>query len=284
MKTKNFWIGLILILIISNTWAISQKLESAPESIESLRADLGKMERLGFGVTRITDELFIINQIYENNYNQEMKNLTADNKVLFDKIDDLKTLISSAYSLKDELIALDTSIIALDEEIDTNQARELYNDAEKEFLDERYEFVTIKIDLAYEKLSELQSDSAKTNAAYEATRKNIMGFLNDNWILISILILIPLSLYIIFRRKINRYLLQRKITENENEIHVLKNEIKKSQEKYFIQGKESEDSYQIKADLYGRKIREINKDNALLLEKLERNLHPKKIKKTFVKK
>jgi len=76
--------------------------------------------------------------------------------------------------------------------------------------------------------------------------------------------------------------LKRKIKANYAEIEVLKGEIRLSQEVYFIKGQMSESEYHIKIKIYSEKIRTLNKDTAMLSEKIEGTKKRNKIKKELL--
>jgi len=148
-------------------------------------------------------------------------------------------------------------------------------EAEKEFSDERYEYATARIDATYAKMSELQGVEAKASAAYEATRKSVLGFVSDNWGFIVLVVVGPGFVYLLFRKRIKLWGLNRRIEGARFEEGVLKNEVKKAQENYFIEGRIAEGEYSIKVKMYGEKIRDLNRLAAVYEEKKAELLHGK---------
>ncbi len=57
---------------------------------------------------------------------------------------------------------------------------------------------------------------------------------------------------------------------------MLKNEIKKSQENYFVKGVLAEEEYSIKVQMYSEKIRDLRGTLALYIEKKEKLTRDKK--------
>lgn len=285
---KKIFFGLILLFLVSVTFAQqiyfedqnfvkSTNLLMVEKEIDLLRARISLANESGLKVTRFNDEFYIIRQIYQNNLASEKSNIYANYNTLFEKIESLNVLIDLAYNVQDELIVLKQFLDTASLEIDITDAMKVYSLAEQEFNDERYELVTPKIDQTYEKVNELQSLSAKTSAIYDATRKNVIGFLEENWQILLVVIFVPLFLFLLFRKKMKCYFVCAKIKANEYEVDVLKNEMKSTQEKYFIHGSLPEGEYAIKIKLYSEKIRLIKKNNALLVKEL-RELNCKKCK------
>jgi SHS2 domain-containing protein len=272
-------IGIVLFLT-PLVLAVDSNLYSAErqDSIDKIgfaRDKIDEMKQLGFTTTRLEDEFSILRQTQENNLFKINNKQVPDFAQFNLRYSEIEQTISNAYQVKDELDALKKAIDEVSKEINTNEAKDMFLEAEKEFIDERYEFATKKIDATYEKIIELQGVQAKANAAYEATRKNLVNFLIDYQIQIGLIIIIPLIVYLLFRKQFNLNSLNGKINNNKFEVEVLKNEIKKAQEIYFVEGKIPEGEYSIKVKLYGDKIRELNRNIALLEEEKEKLLNKK---------
>jgi len=270
-------VSLILLLLLAlfvfaadSNLPYSEERQSSVARINSIKETMDVMEQSGFSVTRLNDEFFVLRQIHENNLFKINNGAVPDFEAFNERAVTIEKIIADAYQVKDELFALNNALNAAEAEINISEPKEMYLEAEKEFIDERYEIAIQKIDATYEKIIELQGVQAKANAAYEAARKNISTFLIDNWAIVSAVIIIPLFIYLIFRRKIKRHFIKRKIESIEFEINVLKNEIKRAQEVYFVKGSLSEGEYSIKVKLYGEKIRDLNRQVAVLQEALEK--------------
>jgi len=251
-----------------NNFVWSDDLKEAKLATNNIAQQIISLRENGFKTTRITDEFSLIKQVYENNYLREKNGFLADYSLIKTKVAALNTLIALIYTTHDELAALDAAIVQASKELDVSAAKEIYLSAKQEYDDERYEFVSPKIDLTYEKINELQSLEAKTAAAYEATRKNVSAFFEDNWHYIALIVIVPSVIYLIFRKKIKRTRKLARLEANRAEINVLKKEMMASQEKYFVQQKLPESEYHIKIRLYAEKIRNLNGENALLEKEL----------------
>jgi hypothetical protein len=256
----------------------SEERQAAVLKINLIKEKITTMEKEGFAVTRLNDEFFILRQVHENNLFKISNQQAPDFDAFDERAASIEKIMENAYQVKDELTALAKSLEEASLEINVSEPKEMYLEAEKEFADERYEFALTKIDATYEKIIELQGVQAKANAAYEATRKNLTTFAYDNRYIISVIVIVPLIIYAIFRRKIKRHFITSKISAIEFESNVLKNEIKRAQQIYFVEGKIPEGEYSIKVKLYGDKIRDLNRQVALLQEELEK-LYPSGKKK-----
>ena len=250
------------------TPSLSLEYGLASGKISRLQGQIANLRDDGFAIDRLADELFLVKQLLENNKNKEIADTPTSYVKLFEKLDSITKLIQQAKLINDELVTLQQALDDASAGLDVAQAQTIYDQAQQEFSDQRYEVSLDLIDKTYDKILELQSFQAKTSAIYDATSKNILSFIDENKEVLAAIILIPLIIYLIFRKKIKRRRLSRKIRMNEMEIDVLKNEIKNTQQKYFVSGGLSESEYTIKMNIYSEKIRDLNKDTALLQEEL----------------
>jgi hypothetical protein len=280
---KKFFVFLVLFLFVfSAAFAVDLATDTntlvAPKLSLEYGLASGKINRLqgqiailrddGFAINRLADELFLVKQLLENNKNKEIAGTPVSYVKIFEKVDTISKLIQQAKLINDELVTLQQALDDASVGLDVTQAQEIFNEAKQEFTDQRYEVSLGLIDATYDKILELQSFQAKTSAIYDATSKNIISFVDENKEALVAIIIIPIIIYLVFRKKIKRRRLSKKIRMNEMEIDVLKNEIKNTQQKYFVTGGLSESEYTIKMNIYSEKIRNLNKDTALLQEEL----------------
>ncbi|MBT4870985.1 MAG: hypothetical protein HON47_05410, partial [Candidatus Diapherotrites archaeon] len=198
------------------------------------------------------------------------------------RIDLVNEIIELAYLTKDEINAVKKATLELTDEIDVSGVDEIIVLAEVEFVDERYERAGEYVEKAYDKMIELQSIEAKAEVVYLAARQNIETFLRENWEVLLGSVIAIFVFFFLFGRRLKRSFLKRKIKANYAEIEVLKGEIRLSQEVYFIKGQMSESEYHIKIKIYSEKIRTLNKDTAMLSEKIEGTKKRNKIKKELL--
>lgn len=281
MILMNKLITLLFVLFIATTvlaadYNSQADLEQAQNTLKNINLQIQEIRDQGFTVTRFADEYSVLRELYLSAVALADSNRFVDLRLFYERADSLENTIQKSREAQDELVALKLSIDDASKTIDTTQAMEIYLEAEREFNDQRYEIAIQKIDDGYEKLVELQGVQAKANAAYEATRKNVFGFLEDNWQIILTIILIPIIFYLLFRKQVKLYRLTNKINGLEFEVNVLKDEIKKTQKEYFIDGKVSEEEYGIKVRMYSEKIRDLHGTLALFNEKKEALMSGKK--------
>ncbi len=257
----------------------SQNYLNYQEKSKELRLTIIELREDGFSINRLADELFVLNQLLENNMNLELQNRVANYQKVDEKVRQIELIIINARLAKDEIDTFKLAIQNVEDEVDTQELWGLSNQANAEFNDERYEQCISLIETGYTKIIELQSIEAKASAMADAASKNLANFLRENWFFIILIILIPIILFLLFRKKIKLFFLNKKLEENNSEIIILKEELKKSQTRYFIDGKLSENEFQIKTTIYSEKIRELNRQNALLNEAIASLISKKNLKK-----
>jgi len=226
------------------------------------------LNQRGIGTARFEDEIYIATELFETAYASQQQGLRASFTDALARSKQTAQTIETAFGMKDELVVLKEEIDLEKTEIDTTTVTDLYNKAEQEFGDQRFEKTLEYINSAYEKISELQSAQAKSSAMLIASQQNLTSFVSQNWLLLAILFSIPIIIYGLFRKQMKRVILQRKHNMNETEVEVLKNEIRKTQAEYFVNGKLAEGTYHIRTKIYGDKIRDLNKENALIEEQM----------------
>jgi hypothetical protein len=251
-----------------NSQTLTSEALMAYNKVINNQSQLRDLNERGIGTTRISDEIFLAAQLFENAYIKQKEGVFGDYSKSLAQSNQTADLIQRAFGMKDELVTLKEEIDLQTEQLDVTGAKELYSKAEQEFTDQRFERVLEYIDAAYTKLSELQSVQAKSTAMFAASQKNFEEFVKQNWAILAIVIGVPVILYLLFRKKITIYILKKKIELNEMEIIVLKDELKTTQSNYFVKGNMAEATYHIRVRLYGDKIRDLNKENALYTEKI----------------
>lgn len=276
-----FCISIIILLFFASlTHSISveakEEFDLAQKKLSQISLDIQQIREEGFTSTRFTDEFILIREIYTSAYLLADSNKPTDLKLFYERVENLEKLLLNAKEVRDELLALKKAINEVEQNIDTTQVLLIYAEAEAEFNDQRYEFAMKKIDAAYEKIVELQGLEAKASAAYEAAQKNIISFFEKTWQILLSIILLILIFYLIFKKKIKLFFINKKVESIEFEINVLKNEIKKSQENYFVKGVLAEEEYSIKVQMYSEKIRDLRGTLALYIEKKEKLTRDKK--------
>ncbi len=266
-------------IITSPTVILSNTAINIKEQIREISKKVVELDEGGFSLARIRDEFYLVRQEFDYTVEIEKKGFEVDYSKTFSRLEAVRKSIDLAYLVRDEIDTLKAAVLEVEDEIDTTQVYEIILFIDDEFNDERYEKAQELVEQAYEKLIELQSVEAKASVAYQAARQNIEGFIEDQWFNIVVILLGAIVIYLLFRKKVKCFILKKKIRVNEDELIVLKDEIKSAQKKYFIDGKLPEGEYTIKVSFFSEKIRELHRTNAVFLEELEETKVRKKLKK-----
>jgi len=245
-----------------------------------------KMYNEGLATTRVNDTILIAEGLFRTELDKEKRGDNADYKMANEKADEAIELADEAFQASDELSVLKEEIDTVPEEIDTGPVLEVYEAGMEELKNQRYKLASEKVEEGYEKLVEVQSMEARAGAMYSAASKTLYSFAFENRIIISMIVGIPLILYIVFRDRIKRHRIARKIGKMKLEINVLEGEVKKAQQEYFVDGNIGESSYQIKQRVFGQMIRDLNRQIGLSKEEIEKTkkVRLRRLAKGFMKK
>ena len=167
------YVFLVLFGLILSGIVFGADLNSINSEINSITEKVSAMEKEGFKVSMISDELFLIKEQYATAREARISGKPYDLSQIDSRITSLSATIDLAYLTRDEIIAVKIEAENTKKEIDVNEAELIIKQAEQEFNDQRYEKAREYVNSAYEKLIELKSFQAKANAAYIAARKNI---------------------------------------------------------------------------------------------------------------
>lgn len=273
-KLGNFvFIVIIFLLTIQLTSIRSQGNETlsdydlALEVINQSRIDMQEMMDSDFGVLRVNDTLNQIEQLFEAQFALQEKGSSPDYSLVIEGAKEITAIKKKAEETSDELNALESRLKDVSKE---SEAYSLFNEAKTEFKDERYEKITELVEEAYVILSEEQSIQTRVGVVYTASTKTILGFLKRNLKMLTITIIFITMFYLIFRKKIAIFLIDRKIKELNFERGVLGNLVEKAQYEYFHLFKIPEELYQIRIEKFGELIRDIDRQIPLLLERKEK--------------
>lgn len=290
-KEKNLVLILLLIMLSAQCLAVidvnmdglSSTAKASKRNIDNADAAVRNMALGGLPRTRAKDTVLIAENLFEIATQNERGGKGIDYKAVNEKALEAIELSEKAFQISDELALLKETIDSLEEEIDWGQATALYELGVDELENQRYELALVKIDETYDKILELQSIEARTSAMYDAASKNITNFLIENRVLLSLIIGIPIILYVIFKSRIRRYFLKKKIKRLELEINVVSDQIKKAQKEYFETGTLAESTYQVRGEIYGETVRSLNREISVTREEIEKTKKGKlmRLKKAF---
>ena len=272
---KNVIIVVIFILLIASfasfVYAQGEKREKevAYEAILAAKDHMSKMQAAGFSIKRVNDTILEAAILYEAQVALEEKTGSADYSKVIETANSVAEIRKEAFKVYDELSALSKRLEELSQSQNMSEAIEIFNEAKKEFEDERYEQTREAIDSCYKKINELQATLARIKAIYEASTKTLAGFFARNYKTLAIIALILITIYFFFGKKIRCYFINRAIRKLEIEKQTLNNLIKKAQYEYFQKGVISEGTYSIRVSKFGELIRDLNRRIPLLNVRIE---------------
>jgi len=217
----------------------------------------------GFNHARI-DDLFIQTEVmYETLANKGDK----DFSLVVELCENIGAIKAIAYSSRDELGALqkfyNESILPI---MDATEIDETIANIEKEINSERYEKVEELVDEAYEQIIDLQAEYSALNVF----RSYAVGFFGLIWKQTLIIIAVLLIFYLTFKKRIRRYILNRRLKNLAMRKEILSKLIRKTQGQYFDKGILSEGTYNVRSKKFAELIRDIGRQMPLLTEELAR--------------
>ena len=227
---------------------------------------MGELIEAGFNVNRVNDTLAVASELY-NGQLSKLRVKDYDFSFVLTYCQEIKDTKESAYIARDEFSALfrfyngtfEENISVIDGMID-----EIKNEIENE----RYEKVSPLAEKTYEKISEVQAEQTALRAFYEGTTKGLKRFFERNWIAVLISVGIAFILFLIYRKTVLVWTIERKIQRLELRKEKILDIIKDAQREYFQDGKMSEGIFNIKTKKLAELIRDIDRQIPMLRERL----------------
>ena len=227
---------------------------------------MGELIEDGFNVNRINDTLAVASELYKGQL-LKLRVKDSDFSFVLTYCQEIKDTKESAYIARDEFSALfrfyngtfEENISVIDGMID-----EIKNEIENE----RYEKVSPLAEKTYEKISEVQAEQTALRAFYEGTTKGLKRFFERNWIAVLISVGIAFILFLIYRKTVLVWTIERKIQRLELRKEKILDIIKDAQREYFQDGKMSEGIFNIKTKKLAELIRDIDRQIPMLRERL----------------
>lgn len=268
---------------------LSVKAQEVLENLQELELVISEMKESGLPVRRYNDTLIQARYTYEAKLAEEQEGVEGDYSLVEERIEELIDLRRNAFKTSDEIRALK---LAIEETtgIDLGPIWELYDQAEKDFVAERYEKSLEEIDHTYQKISELKAVQTKLKVFYDATSRTISGFFVRNWkILLIIVSAISITTLFTYKRIIRKIIIK-KIDNLERRKKSVKKLTAETQKGYFDHAKINEETYHVRMKKYGDLMRDLNRQTTILRESLaineqkKKSLYNQKISKEFIKK
>jgi len=248
----------------------SESYRDALADLQRANASVAGLRAAGIPYQRSNDLYTTALQWFEGQGALELVGGQGTYIFVFDKVREIRAIERTALAAQDELRALSVRLQSVAPDIDISGVRQLEADAKKEFADGRFEEAQRIARQAYESVSDAESESEHSKTLAESARKNIEGFVQENWKTMLAIVLVAGVLFFLFQKQIRKYLVESKIRSLAGERAVLETMLQSLQKDYFQGGKINELSYHIKTKKYGDLIRAINRQLPLLKEELKK--------------
>lgn len=268
MNYKFFFIVLILISFSSIVSSLSEQATNVSAKIEEVSNLTNQMIERGIPIQRINESLQEAKQIYFGQLALELSSKKHDYSIVLERTSDMISIIKVAFKAFDEFKVFNETYYEASKEIDLSEMQEDYLKIVRSFNEERFEDTLVLIDTGYAKLSETQSKQTNLNLFYSITSRTIKNFLINNWLKLLIIFSIILTLLMIFRKVIARYIVHLKLNELTHRKNVLIELIKKLQYDYFEKNTISEEEYRMKLNKFTEMLRDIAREVPLLKEEV----------------
>jgi hypothetical protein len=259
--------------------------EDAEKAISNAERIIEKMKNDGLGVNRANDLLTDAKEYFEGkNYTALINELNitgnktladrtrnmlekaqiemghgADYAVAFEKAEEISSIKSAAYELKDRLRAAEILVISAEEELNVSEARALIENAKIEFRNERFEnadALIIKIEPAIETA---KAENTMMRTVYRAGRETVVNFIRANYIRILLFAVLVVTALMLSYRNLSLKMLETRLSNMKIEKKALEKLMRKAQTDYYAEGAIPKSSYLLKMDIYKKRISEIKR-------------------------
>jgi hypothetical protein len=294
MKNKLI-LGIILFLLVLQVTAQENVTkEDALESVLNSENIIKEMADNGLSTTYVEDILIEIERVLEQiDYAEILKSegstntqrseaRTALRLVDWEELSysNIMVLTNEIESRKEQSFLIFDSLTALQLEIEANKRSNLNleevisltGNANTAFYEDRYEDSQ---NLLIQAKNSLENAKAQTAALY-GMQRSAQNFIQRYWSVLLIIILVLTIAIFFFYKRINVYLLKKKIKKMKVEKDALQDLMKKAQFERFKENKISGIVYNIRTKKYQEKINEIKEELPVLESKLKKTKSKKK--------
>jgi hypothetical protein len=228
-----------------------------------------EMSSSGFNVLRVNDSLKQAQLLYDSKVVLLSKKQSSDFSIIIPYCDEIKKVRELAISAKDEFEAL---LIFYNESIvkgmNTASIDKIIDEIKDEMKNERYENVKALTDKGYNEIIDVKSSYTALNLFLDSTTKGLLKFIKDKWKIIVSVIVVIVILFLVYRIKIIKWLLERQLSKLQLRKKTIQDLIMKIQREYFEVGKMSESEYNIKTKKFAELILDIDRQVPLIKEEL----------------
>jgi hypothetical protein len=257
-----------VLLLGSTVLGVSKDAREVKLSLEEHAEIVDMMKHQKLTTNRVEDLLYVANALYKEQLENEENGSAYNYNFIKIKLNEIEVVSEQAFNAYNELKLLEIEMEEIRSSIDMEEIDGLYIIAKQELDDERYSTSIDKIDDARKKISELNSFNSRARAISTQLSKGLLNFIWTYKYIFLVIILVPLLIYLIFKKQIRKHKLNKRLKEYETQKTVLHNLIKKLQNDYFIDGNVPETSYTVKLQKYEELIRDVERKVAIVKEEL----------------
>jgi hypothetical protein len=248
---------------------MSEEEKNASLCLNNSLSIMNEMSDENFSIQRINDSL----KEAENLFNAQVvlleKGRPADFGLITPYCEQIALIRDQAFEIRDSFNALKKFYSdSLNENMNTSSVDKLIEEIGQEIESERYEKASPLIDEAYQEIINVQATQTNLNLFYKSTTMGIKDFLMDNKYIIIAAVLVIITFLLGYRRTINRWSVERKLSRLEIRKKTLRELVMQTQKEYFKDGKISDGIYSIRTKKFAEMIRDIDKEIPLLKEEL----------------
>lgn len=254
----------IMLLIVPQAFGQSQDATQALHNAESI---ITEMKDAGFSVSLPSDIVLEMRQL-----TSEKRSLTSpDYSDVIEREKRIEKIRDIALEARDQQTSFQKKLAEVGG-ANVTEAKAIFEEANKEFYDERYEKAIVLIDRAHEKLSEYQSASTRLKALYESASVGISTLIADNLPYIVVFAIVCGLAGPAAWRKLRINTLSSDIENLKIERGILEGLVKGIQSEYFEKMTLPENTYYLRLRKFTEMIRDIDSRLPLKKEELERAL------------
>ena len=271
-REKRSFVLLLGLFLLTFAVAQNTSLTDQEYSRQCLFDSEGLMNELkseGFNVLRINDSISKSRVVYDSQVLIERQGKPGEYGFVIDTCEEVEVLHALAFKSRDDLgVFLGFYAEVVVEGMDTSGADSIVAEIEKEINDERYEKVAPLIEEAYIEISDAQEEFSRLNRFYSATSRSVVFVVKEYGFYLLILLAVLVVIYLAYRVRIRKIILNRKIANLRLRKKSLQNLMGKTQREYFQSATISESDYQLRSKNFANLIRDIDRQIPLLEEKL----------------
>jgi hypothetical protein len=232
---------------------------------------MNDMVSQGFNVQRVNDTLKEATLIYNSQVILQSRKMNYDFSLVLNYCNEIKKIKSSSIEAKDQFDALvqfrNNTDLPSSSSVKLNGMIQEISD---EIQNERYENVPEMVQKVYDEISAVRASSTFTTVLYQNTTKNLLIHFKKNWRWEVPLATIVIIFLIIYRIRISKWIIFRKIERLKVRKKTIKELMMETQKSYFQYAKIPEGEYNIKTKKFAELIRDIDRQIPLLQEELAR--------------